>query len=150
MPPQKRPSPNTPTKEEPTELTELTTPETSPPQAKPTKPTEPTAPETAPQTAPTQTEPTIVETAPETAPPQAKTEPPADETAERTPSNWYTDTLRTIVHRALDADKPDIKGALAALTMLAEAEEPTDNTGDIATLLRDARKRAAHAGTHTD
>ena len=124
-----------PTKEEPTELT------TS-------------------ETAPTQTEPTIVETAPpqakaeptapETSPPRAKTEPPADETAERTPSNWYTDTLRTIVHRALDADKPDIKGALAALTMLAEAEEPTESTGDIATLLRDARKRAAHARENTD
>ena len=113
MPPQKRPSPNTPTKEEPTELT-------------------------------------TSETAPQTAPPQAKAEPPADETAERTPSNWYTDTLRTIVHRALDADKPDIKGALAALSMLAEAEEPTESTGDIATLLRDARKRAAHARENTD
>jgi hypothetical protein len=76
--------------------------------------------------------------------------PPADETTERTPSNWYTDTLRTIVHRALDADKPDIKGALAALSMLAEAEEPTESTGDIATLLRDARKRAAHARENTD
>lgn len=122
MPPQKRPSPNTPTKEEPTTA----------------------------ETAPTQTEPTIVETAPETTPPRAKAEPPADETAERPPSNWYTDTLRTIVHRALDADKPDIKGALAALTMLAEAEEPTESTGDIATLLRDARKRAAHARENTD
>ena len=86
-----------------------------------------------------------------TAPPQDKptaevtTTEPTAETASRAPSNWYTDTLRTIVHRALDADKPDIKGALAALAMLAEAEEPTDNTGDIATLLRDARKRAAHA-----
>lgn len=109
MPPQKRPSPNTPTKEEPTELTTA-----------------------------------------ETAPSHAKTEPSADETAKRTPSNWYTDTLRTIVHRALDADKPDIKGALAALTMLAEAEEPTESTGDIATLLRDARKRAAHARENTD
>lgn len=126
MPPQKRPSPNTPTKEEPTEVTE------------------PTAAETALQAK--QTEPT----APETSPPRAKAEPPADETAERTPSNWYTDTLRTIVHRALDADKPDIKGALAALSMLAEAEEPTESTGDIATLLRDARKRAAHARENTD
>ena len=124
MPPQKRPSPNTPTKEEPTELT---TSETAPTQTK-AEPTE----QTVPETAPTQTEPTIVET------------------AERTPSNWYTDTLRTIVHRALDADKPDIKGALAALTMLAEAEEPTESTGDIATLLRDARKRAAHARENTD
>ena len=128
MPPQKRPSPNTPPQEEPTELTIS---ETAPPQAKPT-------------------EPTIVETAPQTTPPRAKTEPSADETAERTPSNWYTDTLRTIVHRALDADKPDIKGALAALSMLAEAEEPTESTGDIATLLRDARKRAAHARENTD
>ena len=141
MPPQKSPSPNTPTKEEPTELTEPTTAETAPPQA---EPTEPTTPETAPQAE--QTKPTTVETAP----PRAKAEPPADETAERTPSNWYTDTLRTIVHRALDADKPDIKGALAALTMLAEAEEPTESTGDIATLLRDARKRAAHARENTD
>jgi hypothetical protein len=124
MPPQKRPSPNTPTKEAPTELT---TPETSPTQTEPTKPT-----------------------TSETAPPRAKAEPSADETAERTPSNWYTDTLRTIVHRALDADKPDIKGALAALSMLAEAEEPTESTGDIATLLRDARKRAAHARENTD
>ena len=101
-----------------------------PPQKKPTA--KPTAP---PQDKPT-AEPTIANT--------------TAETASRAPSNWYTDTLRTIVHRALDADKPDIKGALAALAMLAEAEEPTDNTGDIATLLRDARKRAAHAGTHTD
>ena len=132
MPPQKRPSPNTPTKEEPTELTE------------------PTTAETAPQTAPPQAKPTIVETAPQTTPPRAKAEPSADETAERTPSNWYTDTLRTIVHRALDADKPDIKGALAALAMLAEAEEPTESTGDIATLLRDARKRAANARENTD
>lgn len=61
------------------------------------------------------------------------------------PSTWYTDTLRTIVNRALDAEKPDIKGALAALAMLAEAEEPAETSGDIATLLRDARKRAAHA-----
>ena len=141
MPPQKRPSPNTPTKEEPTELTEQTTAETAPPQA---EPTEPTTAETTAETAPPQAEPT----APETAPTQ--TEPTIAETAERTPSNWYTDTLRTIVHRALDADKPDIKGALAALTMLAEAEEPTESTGDIATLLRDARKRAAHARENTD
>ena len=110
MPPQKSPSPNTPTKAEPT----------------------------------------ISETAPQTSPPLAKAEPTTAETAERTPSNWYTDTLRTIVHRALDADKPDIKGALAALSMLAEAEEPTESTGDIATLLRDARKRAANARENTD
>ena len=131
-----------------------------PPQKKPTaKPTaEPTTSETtAKQTTPPQdkptAEPTIANTtAEQTTPPQDKptAEPTIAETAARAPPNWHTDTLRTIVHRALDADKPDIKGALAALAMLAEAEEPTDNTGDIATLLRDARKRAAHAGTHTD
>lgn len=81
----------------------------------------------------------------QTAPPQA------EPTTVRTPPNWYTDTLRTIVNRALDAEKPDIKGALAALAMLAEAEEPADDTdSDIASLLRDARKRAAHAKAHTE
>ncbi len=66
-------------------------------------------------------------------------------------SNWYTDTLRSIVNRALDAEKPDIKGALAALAMLAEANESTtDNNSDIANLLRDARKRAAHAEKNTE
>lgn len=66
-------------------------------------------------------------------------------------NSWYTDTLRAIVNRALDAEKPDIKGALAALAMLAEAQEPTEHdNSDIASLLRDARKRAAHAKEHTD
>lgn len=84
---------------------------------------------------------------PTATPPAPQTEPSRPQTAH---ANWYTDTLRTIVNRALDADKPDIKGALAALAMLAEAEEPTEDTKDIANLLRDARKRAAHAKENTD
>ena len=83
--------------------------------------------------------------------PQAETPPQAEPTTVRAPSDWYTDTLRAIVNRALDAEKPDIKGALAALAMLAEAEEPAEDTdSDIANLLRDARKRAAYAKTHTE
>lgn len=57
-------------------------------------------------------------------------------------SDWYTDTLRAIVSRALDADKPDIKGALAALQLLAETEDTSaKEEDDVARILRDARRR---------
>ena len=130
-----------------------------PPQKKPFQEAKAKPPQKEPLTAPPnedqeapQTEPITAVTA-SSSQTEAKptTTPPKEaHTASRTPSNWYIDTLRTIVNRALDADKPDIKGALAALTMLAEAEEPAESTGDIATLLRDARKRAAHARENTD
>lgn len=59
--------------------------------------------------------------------------------------SWLTDTLHAIVERALTADKPDIKGALAALAMLAETDETATATDDIATVIRDARRRAHDA-----
>ncbi len=86
----------------------------------------------------------------QTAPPPNAPQEKAQQSPMTSPANWYTDTLRTIVNRALDADKPDIKGALAALAMLAEAEEPAETSEGIANLLRDARKRAAHAKENTD
>lgn len=66
-------------------------------------------------------------------------------------SDWYADTLRAIVRRALDADKPDIKGALAALAMLAEVTEPdAKQEYDVAHILRDARRRAIHGKQQTE
>lgn len=56
---------------------------------------------------------------------------------------WLTDTLHTIIERALAADKPDIKGALAALAMLAETDESAATSTDIADVIRTARRRAA-------
>lgn len=59
--------------------------------------------------------------------------------------SWLTDTLHTIIERALSADKPDIKGALAALAMLADRDETAATSTDIAAVIREARKRAADA-----
>lgn len=67
----------------------------------------------------------------------ALTDAPASE-------GWYTATLRAIVNRALDADKPDIKGALAALQLLAETDNSTAGE-DLARTLREARRRVLHA-----
>lgn len=78
-------------------------------------------------------------------PAQPSAEPPAAQT------DWYADTLRAIVRRALDADKPDIKGALAALAMLAEVTEPAAKQEyDVAHILRDARRRAIHGKQQTE
>lgn len=63
-------------------------------------------------------------------------------------SSWLTDTLCVIVERALSADKPDIKGALAALAMLAERNESQSTSTDIAAVIRKARRRASD-GTQT-
>lgn len=72
------------------------------------------------------------------------TDPPSTEGRRR---SWLTDTLHAIVERALTADKPDIKGALAALAMLAETDETTTASDDIATVIRDARRRAHDAAS---
>ena len=72
------------------------------------------------------------------------------ELGRRSSSDWYTDTLHTIVARALDSDKPDIKGALAALAMLAETEDAAPAGEDVARLIRDARRRVADAQERTD
>ncbi len=70
-----------------------------------------------------------------------------DEPTART--TWLTDTLHTIIERALTADKPDIKGALAALTMLAE-QTPATHTTDIASIIRNARQRAKKGTSQED
>lgn len=104
-------------------------------------------------------EPTTEQTAAFTAPnePAQPSAKPPSEQAESTaeppakPSDWYADTLRAIVRRALDSDKPDIKGALAALAMLAEVAEPTAKQEyDVAHILRDARRRAIHGKQQTE
>ena len=78
-----------------------------------------------------------------------QTESTAESTAKA--NDWYADTLRAIVRRALDADKPDIKGALAALAMLAEVTEPAAKQEyDVAHILRDARRRASHGKQQTE
>lgn len=64
-------------------------------------------------------------------------------------STWLTDTLHTIIERALTADKPDIKGALAALAMLAE-QTPATHTTDIANIIRNARQRAKKGTSQED
>ena len=79
---------------------------------------------------------------PHDAPPDA----PSDTLCDAPPASegWYTATLRAIVNRALDADKPDIKGALAALQLLAETDNSTAGE-DLARTLREARRRVLHA-----
>lgn len=72
------------------------------------------------------------------------TAPPSTEGRRR---SWLTDTLHAIVERALTADKPDIKGALAALAMLAETDDTATASDDIASVIRDARRRAHDAAS---
>lgn len=104
------------------------------------QPAFPTAPTDAQTAAPTDVQ--AAQTAFPTTPTDAQTDAPTAQTAKASvSSDWYTDTLRTIVSRALNADKPDIKGALAALQLLAETECDPEQESDIAHILRDARRR---------
>lgn len=104
-----------------------------------------------------QAESTTEQTAEPAQPSNGQTAEPSAEQTESTAessakaSDWYADTLRAIVRRALDADKPDIKGALAALAMLAEVTEPAAKQEyDVAHILRDARRRAIHGKQQTE